>query len=158
MSIANATFDTATDELDCYHCGLPVPRQAHYPVVIDGRERRMCCPGCQAVASAIVDGGLESFYRFRTEANARPENDGALARERWQVYDLPEVQAEFVTEFDEHTRQASLLLEGITCAACSWLVEKHLQKYPAVQSVSLDVGNHRCALVWDSSAQPLSEL
>jgi Cu2+-exporting ATPase len=158
MSTAIAIPDAPTVEQDCYHCGLPVPRQAHYPVVINGREQQMCCPGCQAVASAIVDGGLESFYRFRTEANSRPENGAALARERWQVYDLPEVQAEFVTEFDAGTRQASLLLEGITCAACSWLVEKHLQKYPAVNSVSLDVSSHRCTLVWDNSQQPLSEL
>lgn len=161
MNAPEMTVEQRPDEaaeLDCYHCGLPVPPQAWYPVTIQGRDERMCCPGCQAVATAIVEGGLESFYRFRTENNLRPEEAGLLEQERWQVYDLPEIQAEFVTELDDDRLQASLLLEGITCAACSWLVEQHLQKSPAMRSVSLDVSTHRCTLIWDPSVQPLSEL
>lgn len=45
-------------EEGCYHCGLPIPPQTHFSVVIDGRARRMCCAGCAAVAQAIVDNGL----------------------------------------------------------------------------------------------------
>ncbi|MDQ2078458.1 heavy metal translocating P-type ATPase [Marinimicrobium sp. ABcell2] len=144
--------------MSCYHCGLPIPDRAFYPVTISGREERMCCIGCQAVATAIVDGGLESFYRFRTEANSRPDAEQTLAIERWRVYDLPEVQSEFVLELDEHQRQASLLLENITCAACSWLIEKHLHSQPGVRSVTVNMVTHRCTLVWDADQQPLSEL
>src|SRR5690625_6317269 len=71
----------------------------------------MCCIGCQAVATAIVEGGLESFYRFRTEINSRPDEEQVSALERWRVYDLPEVQSEFVLELDEQRSQASLLLD-----------------------------------------------
>ncbi|WP_111641243.1 heavy metal translocating P-type ATPase [Marinimicrobium alkaliphilum] len=150
--------ETSSTPLDCYHCGLPVPSDVYYPVTVDGREQRMCCPGCQAVATAIVDGGLESFYRFRTEANNRPENGEGIEQQQWAVYDLPDIQGEFVTELADDRHQASLLLEGITCAACSWLVEKHLQKSPGLESVRLDVTTHRCVLVWNPQVQPLSEL
>jgi Cu2+-exporting ATPase len=142
----------------CYHCGLQVPSGAHYPVVIGGEERAMCCPGCQAVASAIVDGGLENFYRFRTQANERPAEQRARDVEQWKIYDLPEVQADFVIPLDEKRSQANLLLEGVTCAACSWLVENHLRKFPGVVSLSLNITSHRCKLVWQPGVQPLSEL
>ncbi len=116
----------------------------------------MCCPGCQAVASAIVDGGLENFYQFRTTANERPDAN-PQGETRWNIYDLDEVQSEFVIPFDEHFKQANLLLEGITCAACSWLIETHLKKNPAIQSVTVNVSTHRCAIVWDSR-ESLSEI
>ena len=139
-------------EQACYHCGLPVPAASYYPVRIQGKTQLMCCPGCQAVAMAIVDGGLDSFYQFRTANNDRPE---LQASQRWDIYDLPEVQAEFVIPFDDRFKQANLLLEGISCAACSWLIETHLKKNPAVQSVTVNVSTHRCAIVWDAQA-PLS--
>lgn len=116
----------------------------------------MCCPGCQAVATAIVEGGLEGFYQFRTSANERPETTGA-DQSRWDIYDLLEVQAEFVLPFEEPFKQANLLLEGISCAACSWLIETHLRKNPAIQSVTVNVSTHRCSVVWDSR-KPLSEI
>ena len=43
----------------CYHCGLPIPAGVDFPVEIDGQQREMCCAGCQAVAQAIVAGGLD---------------------------------------------------------------------------------------------------
>ncbi|MEN0038646.1 MAG: heavy metal translocating P-type ATPase [Cellvibrio sp.] len=143
-------------EQACYHCGLPVPAASYYPVVIQGKEQRMCCPGCQAVAMAIVDGGLENFYQFRTASSDRPELSGQ-GGERWDIYDLPEVQAEFVIPFDGNLKQANLLLEGISCAACSWLIETHLKKNSAIQSVTVNLSTHRCAIVWDS-ASSLSEI
>src|SRR5690606_24133078 len=102
----------AEQEQACYHCGLPVPSASHYPVQIQGTTRLMCCPGCQAVAMAIVDGGLESFYQFRTAANDRPETQDQ-SQQRWAIYDLPEVQSEFVIPLSGNLKQANLLLEGI---------------------------------------------
>lgn len=146
---STASSDTPIEQA-CYHCGLPVPRASYYPVVIQGKTQRMCCPGCQAVAMAIVDGGLENFYQFRTASNDRPEITAQDGR-RWDIYDLPEVQAEFVIPFDGNIKQANLLLEGISCAACSWLIETHLKKNPAIQSVTVNLSTHRCAIVWDSN-------
>ena len=57
-----------TPDQACFHCGQPVPPGSDYPVEIDGAARPMCCRGCQAVAQAIVDGGLEDYYRHRTES------------------------------------------------------------------------------------------
>ena len=47
-----------SNQQECFHCGLPVPSGADYSVDIDGQQQPMCCRGCQAVAKAIVAGGL----------------------------------------------------------------------------------------------------
>ncbi len=105
---------------------------------------------------AIVDGGLENFYQFRTASNERPDLAGQDSQ-RWDIYDLAEVQAEFVIPFTGELKQANLLLEGISCAACSWLIETHLKKNPAIQSVTVNLSTHRCAIVWDAQ-YPLSAI
>lgn len=154
--MSSSSNPQAEHHLSCYHCGLPVAPNTHFSVVIHGKPEAMCCPGCQAVAMAIVDGGLENFYSYRTQANERTELQTVNAD--WHIYDLPEVQSEFVTEFDAEFRQANLLLEGISCAACSWLIETHLKKHAAVKTVSVNVSTHRCTLVWSPTQLPLSEL
>jgi Cu2+-exporting ATPase len=156
MSSTAFYSNRSDNDLVCYHCGLPVPANTNFHVVINGKSEAMCCPGCQAVAMAIVDGGLENFYIYRTQTNER--SDQQQLKTDWHIYDLPEVQSEFVTDFNVNSRQANLLLEGISCAACSWLIETHLKKNAAVKLVSVNASTHRCTLVWSPSVAPLSDL
>ena len=114
---------------NCYHCGLPVVPGIDYRVEIDGQMQPMCCPGCQAVATAIVDGGLARFYRYRSSQNVRPEQETIGD---FSAYDLPEVQEDFVTPVDDSCRRVELIVEGITCTACAWLIEHHLNKLAGI--------------------------
>ena len=143
---------------ECFHCGLPVPSAGGFAVTIDGVSRDMCCPGCQAVASAIVDGGLDNFYRFRTQANERPAAEQQADAAQWAAFDLTAVQTDFVTTLESGERQALLLLDGLRCAACVWLIEHHLGKLPGVVSVKVNASTHRCIVQWQPAAQKLSEL
>ncbi|NIP73016.1 MAG: cadmium-translocating P-type ATPase [Gammaproteobacteria bacterium] len=149
-----------TDTLheDCFHCGLPVPARSDYAVQIDGVRRPMCCPGCQAVAQAIVDNGLADFYRYRTEpaANLRDIVPGTL--EGLELYDKPELQKGFVRVDDEHLREASLILEGIVCAACVWLNERHVGTLPGVVEFRINYSTRRAQVKWDDSRIRLSEI
>lgn len=139
----------------CYHCQLPVPQGSDFYVEIDGAQQPMCCIGCQAVASAIVSGGLGQFYQYRNEKATTPER---LNKESWAVYDLEEVQQDFVLELDDGSKQAQLLIAGITCAACVWLIEQHLQRLPQVKKVRVNASTHRCLVVFDEATGPLSDV
>ena len=145
---------------DCYHCGLPVAPGSRYAVFIDGADRPMCCPGCEAVAGAIVSGGLGNFYRFRDTRNQRP--DSPEQNDRWSAYDLPEVQQEFVRPQGEegkgHLQIASLLVGGITCAACVWLIEKHLQQLDGVAKVSVNASSQRAQILFDPTRVRVSQV
>ena len=140
---------------DCYHCGLPVAADADFPVVIDGEPRPMCCPGCQAVASAIVDGGLEKFYRYRSATSPTPAQDHP---EVLAHYDLPEVQADFVRHHEDGSLSAELAVSGITCSACAWLIEHHLSRLDGLVAATVNVTAHRCRIQWRPDCLALSKI
>lgn len=152
-----------TPELaSCFHCGLPVPPGTDYTTIIDGDAKPMCCPGCQAVAQTIVDGGLDGFYRHR-DNNPSSTADSRLAAEtqladELALYDSAAIQAEFVRHLKPSQAEATLVIEGITCAACVWLLEHHLSQQPGVEQFSVNLTNHRARLVWNPDATRLSTL
>ena len=153
--------EAAASANDCFHCGLPVAEGSRYSVRINGADRPMCCPGCEAVAGAIVAGGLDNFYRFRERSSERPE--GGSVDERWAAYDLPEVQSAFVRDAEvavdaRPRRIASLLVGGITCAACVWLIEKHLGQIAGVEKVSVNASTQRAQILFTDDQVKVSQL
>ena len=152
------TEQSANHQAHCFHCGLPVPDNAEYPVVIEGVEHNMCCRGCQAVAQAIVDGGLTSFYRHRETPSGRPEELVPEELARMELYDQPALQDGFVSTDTENHKQASLILEGITCAACVWLNERHVRALPGVVDFQVNYSTHRAHVTWDDNRLQLSDI
>lgn len=49
-------------------------------------------------------------------------------------------------------------MEGISCAACGWLIEKHLRGLPAVAEARLNLSNHRLHVRWADAQLPLSQV
>lgn len=142
----------------CFHCGLPQPAHADFFVEIDGVRQPMCCPGCAAVAQAIVNGGLSDYYQFRTAAaNSAREVVPEFLRQTL-IYDHPAIQKNFVRAQDEHVREAALILEGITCAACVWLNERHVARLPGVLAVHINYATQRARVTWDERRIHLSDI
>ncbi|SDP23048.1 heavy metal translocating P-type ATPase [Ectopseudomonas guguanensis] len=141
----------------CYHCGLPVPAGSAFHAEVLGATREMCCPGCQAVAEAIVAGGLEHYYSHRSENSANPQALPQALPDELALYDRSDVQQPFVQHQGELS-ETQLLIEGISCAACGWLIEKHLRGVPGVAEAHLNLSNHRLQVRWQDSHIPLSKL
>ena len=55
------------------------------------------------------------------------------AGDRWKTYDRAAVQREFVSVMADGTREAQLLVQGVRCAACSWLIERAMAAVPGVR-------------------------
>jgi len=146
-----------TTSIPCYHCALPVPSGSRFTAVVLGQAREFCCPGCQAVAEAIVAGGLESYYQHRSEASANPEALPVQLTDELALYDRADVQQPFVRH-EGDLAETTLLMEGISCAACGWLIEKHLRTLPAVAEARLNLSNHRLHVRWADAQLPLSQI
>ncbi|KJR29945.1 ATPase P [Vibrio navarrensis] len=140
----------------CYHCGEDVPANTDFKVEILGDVRSMCCPGCETVAQTIVDNGLVSYYQYRTAQAEKvelvPEQLKALVH-----YDNEEVQSEFVRNSNNYC-EVMLSLEGVSCAACAWLIEKQVNSQQGVLSIKVNTTTNRALLSWDKSKTKLSEL
>jgi Cu2+-exporting ATPase len=142
----------------CYHCGQVVPRGVDLKVEIDTTVQPMCCRGCQAVAEAIVAGGLGDYYHYRTDTVPTARELVPAFLRQTAVYDNPAVQSTFVQTMDGSQREASLILEGLVCAACVWLNEQHLGKLTGVLAVSINYTTHRARVRWDNTQIHLSRI
>jgi len=141
----------------CYHCALPVPAGTRFSAMVLGEDRVLCCPGCQAVAESIVAAGLEHYYQHRSETSANPEALPQQLQDELRLFDRADVQRHFVRH-DGPVTEATLMVEGISCAACGWLIEKRLRALPGVEAAQLNLSSHRLTVRWADAALPLSTL
>ena len=146
------------NEKKCFHCGLDVPENIHLNIRYEKREEPACCAGCQAVAQSIIDAGLGHYYKQRTAEAEKAALPPPEILEQLKLYDLPQMQADFVETLSGSEREAVLMLGGITCAACVWLIEQQLLRLDGVLRVDLNYSTHRMRVAWDNDRVALSDI
>jgi len=150
MSQASPTADST-----CYHCGLPVNNKNRVEKIIQGKNQAFCCHGCSAVCEMIYDSGLEGFYQ-RTPEGQLLAPPPELAKEN-QLYDIDEIQSEFVHDMGD-IRDIHLIVEGIHCSACVWLIERSLTKLPGVLDIKVNLANKRLFIRWNNTQTKISNI
>ncbi len=141
---------------DCFHCGELVITGDNFSVEINGAIQLMCCVGCEAIAQTIVSNGLTSYYLHRTDKADKtqliPDELASL-----QLYDNDAIQQEFVhTKADQ--KKVLLSIEGVSCAACAWLIEKRLSALPGIINIKVNTTTNRAFVVWSDATTQLSKI
>lgn len=161
---ATAVPNAATPDLACFHCGLPVPANTKWRVAIADAERAMCCPGCAAVAQAIVGAGQEAWYANRDGFAATVEDGGELPPEL-ALYSnddprfIPDDAGSRATDSAQGAEcEALLLVDGIRCAACVWLIERRLRQLPGVLRADVNAATGRLRVRWRKVACQAADL
>lgn len=141
----------------CFHCGSKLAEPATHRLQIHGRSVAFCGPQCRDIAAQICADGLLEFYRFR---DGPTPISGAAGdqRSRWSGYDRPALQREFVTQRPDGAREAQLLVHGVRCAACGWLIERAIGRLQGVCEISVDPLTTRARLRWNPREATLGEL
>ncbi len=114
----------------------------------------MCCEGCKAAAEFVRDAGLADYYRFRDSPAPRPE---IVADDAWVTYDRPDVQQRLIARRG-NIDGANLLIEGLRCSACSWLIERRLERLGGVASISVNPATGRAGIEWRPGECQLSTI
>ena len=127
----------------CRHCGLAIPA---------GLAGDFCCRGCEG-AYALVQGlGLDGYYRRRCiDPAARP------LRPDEETPAQHDYSAQVMTD-DDGQAVLHLMVEGIHCAACIWLIEALLSKQPGVSWARVNMTTRRLVVRWDPAQNDASTL
>lgn len=134
----------------CWHCGNLAPAGAFQARTPEG-SRDACCPGCAAAIETIYGLGLDDYYTVReSEAPVPDDTRTALNRALFQV---PELVAPHITAITGGER-LKLQLGGLTCAACSWLIEKALRDQPGVTAASVNLAGMTLLVDFKGPAKP----
>lgn len=114
--------------------------------------------GCKAVAEAIAAEGLDDYYRQRSRKPATADDIVPEVLRESRVYDHDDAQRSFVRRLSDDERETSLVLQGIECAACAWLNERHLQQLPGVVDAQVNFSTHRARVRWNPALTRLSDI
>ncbi|MBL8887052.1 MAG: heavy metal translocating P-type ATPase [Phycisphaerales bacterium] len=133
----------ATSPATCVHCSLPIPR---------GTAGRFCCGGCETAHALIHSCGLEAYYALKDRVDAPlAEVRRGTDRGAYASFDDPAFQRLYCIELPDGTVRIELLLEGLHCAACVWLVERLPRVVSGVIEAKLDVRRASVTVRFDPS-------
>jgi Cu2+-exporting ATPase len=136
---AQPVAPAAVSAAACAHCGARLaPGQA-----------RFCCTGCEGAHGLVAGLGLDAFYRRQeTEAGTlRPEATAP-------ALDL----APFATQERDGVQRLDLVVSGLTCGACVWLVEQALAAERDVLSARAALSTRRLSITWRGDAARANDL
>ena len=149
-------MDRASSLLTCFHCGLAFDPGQSVRAEVGGQPRDFCCRACHSVAATIVANGLDTFYRFN-QPNEQAAPAPADSSEHWQFLDRDSFHQQYVTRNGNNSR-VELLIGGIHCAACVWLLEKFLGQMDGVADVTVSLSDQRAVIYWHLPTLPLSQI
>ncbi len=125
----------------CNHCNLETGKGSAITALIDGETRYFCCHGCLGVYELVHSNSLDAFYNQR--CNWQP---GPPATE-------VKLQASAFSDtviIEGNESRIDLILSGIRCASCVWLIEKFLMKQEGVLSTRVNYATHKATITWVS--------
>jgi Cu2+-exporting ATPase len=111
--------------------------------------------GCRAAAEWIDALGLADYYRLRTAPAQRPP---ALAEGPGAMFARPEVARQAVRDLGGERCEAVVLVEGIRCSACVWLIERGVGSLEGVASVEVNALSQRARFVFDGARCSLAHV
>jgi len=144
------------NESACHLCGLPL-RFSAVAHVIDDQALRFCCQGCRMVygmllESAEVDDPTRfketDLYRQCVAAGVIPASEDDLkrinARERQEKQTSAKpIEDEQTAPAPSGTLALDLMVEGMWCTACAWVIEKTVSRLNGVQAASCHFSTDR---------------
>ncbi|HXU52646.1 MAG TPA: heavy metal translocating P-type ATPase [Casimicrobiaceae bacterium] len=140
----------------CWHCGEVLP--ADPPLArVDGVAHRVCCQGCRAAAEWIGTLGLADYYRLRNANAERPRSAAEAARDA-DALARPALARHAVRTRADGLAEVVVLVDGIRCTACTWLVERALSAEPGVASVSVNGAARRARIAFDAATTSLAAI
>ena len=140
----------------------------------------MCCAGCASVATTIVQAGLERYYSHREAPALRVDPQDAAQRSQAPDdavseggLNQPGVPSETDLDFERLAQrrgyiqsvedrerpgqmQACLMIDGMRCGACVWLLERGLSAAPGVKAVQVNYAQQQALVQWDAARTGLS--
>jgi Cu2+-exporting ATPase len=137
-------------EHSCHHCGISFRWNPLETPSEDGVRLEFCCRGCLGAFRMICSAGLGTFYRrgdrsMPTVSATDPArfSDEALARH--------------VTP-DGGFCRLDILVGGISCPSCIWLLERMIARVAGVAEVSISYAGGIASVRFDPLLTPPSEI
>jgi Cu2+-exporting ATPase len=133
----------------CDHCLLEVPEHKAIVEERGARKHFFCCHGCRGVYRLIRDEGLDEFYERRGPPWT-PGPSGEISLEHSAF-------TETVRDV-EREGEIDIILDGIRCASCIWLIEKILLRTDGVIYARVNYATHKARIRWNPDRTDITKV
>ena len=124
----------------CLHCQSPIPPT----------QTKFCCNGCAAAYSLIHNMGLSSYYTHRTLS----EKETPLIPEEYHLTGIDQ----YITTNEKDISTLHLMVSGLHCAACVWLIETVLNKQNGITHARMNMTTRRLTISWNATQTTAQKL
>jgi len=104
--------------------------------------------GCSTAYKMIYSLGLGNFYKYLEEQISR---NSLNQQNNKQLEEID--MTEFVTKEDGGNFVLNLLVEGLHCSSCVWLIEEALKKQENIDYVRLNMSTRRLVIKWSGDKE-----
>lgn len=140
----------------CSHCQLPYKESALTKVFYNNQELYFCCKGCEGVYMLLHQNHLESFYdKLHNQTIKPPKN---LSLDDLKSFDSPSFLQKYAFKDSQNLWHIALVIDGIHCSACTWLIESMLCKQEGIYEASMNYTNNKIKILFDVEILPLSHI
>lgn len=136
----------------CYHCDDALPQGSDLKAKVAGRLRSVCSQSCLTTAEWIDQTGLADYYRLRSGPNQRFNK---ADNSHWQNSSLLQ---QVMRDKGDGVFEVSLLMDGMHCAGCVWLIERVLLKLGGVTDIQINPVTRRAVLGFDTHKVKLTDI
>lgn len=147
--IQNNPFAPSSSIAVCRHCKKKIK---------DRQSSDFCCSGCETVYHLIKDLNLNQYYTIRAQEPPTVLNSDPQSRSDFSLYDSDEISKKITTSLADHIHTVSLSIDGITCYACTWLIEHAIPRAFPGSSVKVNAATNEIKLTYDPLKNKLSEI
>ncbi len=120
------------------HCGLP------------SQNNKFCCLGCSTAYSIIHSLNLQKFYEYCIAMHQISPMKPLDVKNHVNYCDD-------VILLDDEQYLSHLLIEGVYCGSCVWLIEKSIRQFEKVISCSLNMSTKRLRIKWRGDKKDINE-
>ncbi len=131
----------------CLHCGQELGEGAQNGTTTAGAMTAgdgagpFCCTGCAAAYDLVRGLGLERYYERRSvDPTARPLRPDETPAADYEPH---------AREESDGSRSLHLMVDGMQCAACVWLIESALSRQPGIGQARMNMTTRRLTVRWD---------
>ena len=144
----SGTESPNADVVRCDHCLLEMNPGSAVTADFNGETKYFCCRGCLGVYELIHRESLDTFYNSRCGWTPGPPEKSKINTGAFR---------DSIKKADE-ALSVEIVLSGIRCASCVWLIEKFLLRMEGVLSARVNYATHRLAIQWDENKISLRDI
>ena len=126
----------------CSHCGVPTLTSLEDELVF-------CCNGCLGAYELLHDLGLESYYALRSAKLSASVEAVDTQRFRSEILQDLDAAGVAVHPLIDGSCSVRLAVDGIHCAACTWLIERMQTTIPGLLSAQVRMSDQTVELIYD---------